>query len=471
MIPDDDLLSISWPHGPMDLLAKAILAPETDARAAWKDWRKAYDIDKTPWNEVRMLGAIAPRLQWLEPTADIAARVSGIQKFLWVQTEMCLRECTAAIQVLHHARIPTLFMKGLARLAQHPEASKQRLINDADVLVPFDMHEAAAAALVAAGWMLDEGHNPWQPYRRNYGSLVSHHAWSFICNGIEFDLHHFSNSLNRIMGDDEGLWQRASLVLWRGSNILVPSPTDLLLMALVHGARWSSAANADWTIDACVIIDQGKVDWQIILDEAQKRAIEVPVLAGLRYLQQALQRAVPQNVLNQMVALASPEALLEFQCYASKPEPETEADHRIATQMAARRASAFISDTLPPADQTVFWNATRFTCRNHHEILVDVPPATITGDTLVLRARVMCESRLSGLLAFTIGIKGLYFFWDDLLLQKQPDGLYGARTSVALPRNLITHRGITGLVVRAECPWLEANAGPEFTIQIDTLLA
>ena len=154
MAKDKHAQPLSWPRGPMDLLAKAILAPEREARVAWREWRSAYDIDKTPWNEVRMLGAIAPRLIWLEPTADIAARISGIQKFLWVHSEICLRECAAALQALRKAGIPTLFMKGLARLAQHPQAIKERLIRDADVLVPFDMHEAAAEALIKAGWVL-----------------------------------------------------------------------------------------------------------------------------------------------------------------------------------------------------------------------------------------------------------------------------------------------------------------------------
>jgi Uncharacterised nucleotidyltransferase len=471
MASNEEPHHLSWPRGSMDLLAKAILTPEREAILAWNAWRKAYDIDRTAWNEVRMLGAIASRLIWLEPSADIAARISSIQKFLWVHSEMCLSGCAAALQLLRKAGIPALFLKGLARLALNPLAVKERLIRDADVLVPFDMHEAAATVLIEAGWVLQEGQEPWQAYRREFGSLVSHHAWSFVRKGVEIDLHHFSNPLNRIMGDDEGLWQRSSLVPWRGLKVLVPSAADFLLLALVHGARWSSEANADWTIDACFIIDESKVQWEVLVHEAQKRMIEAPVLASLRYLHEQLQRPVPQDVMEQLASRLTNESKQEFQCYASKPEPETEADHRIATQMAARRASAFISDTLPPADQTVFWNATRFACRNHHEILVDVPPAIITGDTLVLRAHVICESQLSGLLAFTIGIKGLYFFWDDLLLQKQPDGLYGARTSVALPRNLITQRGITGLVVRAECPWLEANAGPEFTIQIDTLLA
>ena len=69
------------PVGPLDPLVKAALAPPDKARDAWNEWRRGYAIDETPWNEVRLLGAVFRRIDWLEPNADILPRVRGIQKF------------------------------------------------------------------------------------------------------------------------------------------------------------------------------------------------------------------------------------------------------------------------------------------------------------------------------------------------------------------------------------------------------
>jgi Uncharacterised nucleotidyltransferase len=467
-LPELEARRLGWPRGPLDLLAKAVSAPEQHARVAWAQWRTSYDINTTPWNEVRMLGAMATRLLWLEPSADIAARVSGIQKFLWVTSEMRLREFVGAIQALRQAGIPVLCLKGLARLVAKPDTIRERLINDADILVPFDMYEMAAAALIKVGWHLDEKHNPWQAYRHRFGALVSHHAWCCVRKDCECDLHHFSNALNRVADDDAGLWQRASRVLWRNQQVLIPCATDSLVLALVHGVRWSAQANADWTMDACAALDSGEVDWSLFTREVQRRQIEAPLLAGLSYLREQLHRNVPASVMDQLAKHVTEDAALEFECYAAQAEPALKAEHAVAARMAAGRADTRLVSGIPPPEQLSPGQRFRFECRNQHEMLLDVPGPSLTGNAVVIDVDLSSDEQLASPVAFTIGIKGLYFFWQDLLLQEQEPGRWHARTSAVIPRALILARCIEGLVLRLEIAGLAPNAGPEFTLEVET---
>ena len=65
---------IAVPRGGLDLLVRAALAPEVEARAAWRRWRAEHDLDTTSWSEVRMLAAVASRIATLEEDADVRPR-------------------------------------------------------------------------------------------------------------------------------------------------------------------------------------------------------------------------------------------------------------------------------------------------------------------------------------------------------------------------------------------------------------
>ncbi|MCA3573619.1 MAG: nucleotidyltransferase family protein, partial [Aestuariivirga sp.] len=165
------------PSGPLDLLVRAALAPEAAARAAWQEWRRGYALDETPWNEVRLLGAVADRIAWLEPTADISPRMKGIQKFLYAQSQICLTGCMSGVAALSAAGIPVMAIKGAARVMADGRIARERLVRDLDVLVPLPQAAQAYDCLVAAGWSLKES-GPWQNFWRQLNPVANHHAWS-----------------------------------------------------------------------------------------------------------------------------------------------------------------------------------------------------------------------------------------------------------------------------------------------------
>lgn len=320
----------------LDLLAKAALAPLDEALAAWRTWRSEFDIDATPWAEVRMLGAVAPRIERLEPDSRIRPRVSGIRKFLWVNSQMCLKTAIGGLAALNRADVPLMLMKGAARIARDPGSAQERLIRDVDVLVPLGREVNAFSALEADGWGLVP--EPWQISRRRLAPVAGLHAWSLNKGKAEIDLHHFSNNLNRLAGDDDGLWSRGEVLLWAGCEVMVPSPADALLMAIAHGVRWSVDGAADWAVDACGLLDQGHVDWGVFVAETRNRLLQVAALTGLEYLETALGRKIPEFVSRDLATGITPLLVEEFKQYSTRARAATPPEVHAASSCAIRRA-------------------------------------------------------------------------------------------------------------------------------------
>ena len=330
----------------LDLLAKAALAPRDVATAAWLAWRAAYDIDTTPWNEVRMLGAVAARIDALEPNSPIRPRVFGIRKFLWVQSQICLKNCESGLAALEQSRVPMMLMKGAARTARDPLSVQERLIRDVDVLVPMNQQAQAFEALQQAAWSI--AHTPWQVKMHELGPIASHHAWSFSKGKSEIDLHHVSNHLNRLRGDDDGFWARAVPTVWQGKAVFIPSAADALLIALIHGVRWSQDRSADWTVDACALLDEGPLDWDVFLQEARARQIQAHLYTGLAYLRDALHKPIPAAVMSTLLTEASLAQWREFEFYSIVDSAKTLEQGQIALQMAISRGAACLHELPDP---------------------------------------------------------------------------------------------------------------------------
>jgi len=320
----------------LDLLARAALAPLDEAVVAWRTWRSEFDIDATPWAEVRMLGAVAPRIEQLEPDSLIRPRVGGIRKFLWVNSQMCLKTAIGGLAALNRADVPLMLMKGAARIARDPGSAQERLIRDVDVLVPLGQEAHAFSVLEADGWGLVP--EPWQISRRQLAPVAGLHAWSLKKGEAEIDLHHFSNNLNRLAGDDDGLWSRGESLRWSGAEVMVPSPADALLMAIVHGVRWSVDGAADWTVDACGLLDQDRIDWSVFVAETRNRLLQVAALTGLRYLETALGREIPEAVSRDLATGVTPLLVEEFRQYSIRARAETPAEVHAASSCAIQRA-------------------------------------------------------------------------------------------------------------------------------------
>lgn len=424
------------PVGPLDLLVKAALAPPPVATSAWADWRRAYALDETPWNEVRLLGAVAERIAWLEPEADILPRIRGIQKFLYAQSQLCLVGAMGGLRILAAAGIPMLFMKGAGRVAADDGVARERLVRDIDVLVPIDRRDEAFELLIGGGWELN---GQWQHLWHAINSLASHHAWSLSKGKGEIDLHHFSNHLNRLVGDDDALWARARRTVWRGLEVHVPSPTDTLLLAVVHGLRWSRDLNSDWIIDALRAMSSGAVDWDLLVAEAGRRHVAALLHAGLSYMQGALAAPVPEAVLSGLQSLATPTQQMELALYSHLAVPFDVRQNAVVMAMAAERCGSAPGPGSPAGGSVPLFDAKLGTWQT-----LDLAVAIQRGwrqITLSFESPAPPGTRLIGMI-FSLGML------IDYRKVKQGAPGTAATLTLSLDPQLLRRRGLTSVVLR-----------------------
>jgi hypothetical protein len=448
------------PIGPLDLLVKAALAPPDGAQAAWTEWRRDYALDETPWNEVRLLGAVARRIDWLEPNADILPRIRGIQRFLYTQSQICLLGAVDSLRSLSSAGIPMLFMKGAARVVSNDRNARERLVRDIDLLVPISRMDQAHDLLATGGWEL---RGAWQRRWRSIDRIASHHAWSMSKGKSEIDLHHFSNNINRLVGDDEGLWSRASALKWRGMSVHVPSATDNLIIAIIHGLRWSSECNADWIIDGFAALSTGDVDWPLMLEEVEKRRVAAILHAGLWYMHMALAAPVPSHVFEVLQKIAGQRQREELECYYARTAlPANMGQNRLALRMALVRSGQTVA---VPRCSTLSLVLEAIDLGSYS--ILDVS-RSLEGDTLVLsvtlRPSVAPGTRLIG----TIVLFGLVLDCREGVVTAENGGRPICRFTFALNVNLLKRRGVTRVALRfipdGSAPimtWLRDNAYPQ----------
>ena len=148
----------AWPQGRLDHLIHAAVA--TDRVAAlegFKTWLECTDIDDVEFREHRLLAAITDRFG--KELADFPEypRLVGLQRSLWTKSRMAIAECLPIIQQLAERNIPTMLLKGAARLAINPRDQKSRISHDLDILVPPSHFGQALDVMKANDWHSSSG--------------------------------------------------------------------------------------------------------------------------------------------------------------------------------------------------------------------------------------------------------------------------------------------------------------------------
>ena len=421
---DGRILQSAWPGESHDWLLKAALLPEAQALEAWRAWSStvlSYDL---PRGELRLLALLAGRMQALKIDPALEPQLLAIRDQLRARSRATLDAALPLLASLAQANVPLLLLKGSARHALDPAV--ERPLKDIDVLVPVERSAEAVDLALAEGWRL-EGR---QPILRNRDPIAGAHAWSLHRDGSEVDLHHFSNNLNRLVGDDDALWARALPAALHGVPVRVPAPEDRLLLSLVHGARYGPDRVSEWAVDACDVIDDGRIDWRLFTQEARRRRIHAPLYAGLVYLRDQLGRAAPSDV---FAALEPAEPFVtELASYAAETVPtgpaHVDAARRAGFKRALEAASrlGYPPRRGPTAARTVFGGVVPWTDgQTRHHGGVPVPAGLHPTERVVLEFRL----EFDGAPATTAGV---LVRAPDLPLLQFETAAGGEQTSVSV---------------------------------------
>ena len=320
-----------WPTAEQQLLLKALLAPPDEARASFQAWLAGMDLDTLDSGSLSLMPLLYQRLRELGIDDPILMRLKGAHHFHWCKNHLRLRECLQGVDALLAAGCSVVVLKGASLLDRYGDPGL-RPMADIDVLVPRTRAVPAMDALLASGWSLKYG-----TMRSEISRLIEgRHGYGFERGGAEIDVHWCTLAEDLSPAGDEGLRQRAEPFELGGRRLLRPCPTDSLLHTCVHGARFSRSMSVTWVPDSVLLVERCAIDWQLLVAEARRRVLELPLRETLRFLAEELGTKIPADVLEALRPREPAWLLwLEHGAYATDPNDAT-SWHRAALKVAAR---------------------------------------------------------------------------------------------------------------------------------------
>ncbi|MEP9389177.1 nucleotidyltransferase family protein [Mesorhizobium sp. KR9-304] len=288
------LLRSAWPRPSIDRLLRAAMLDDSNAAAAaWHEFEASADFDHLTAGEMRLIAFASRRLRALAPESPMRARIGGIERANWSQSQMVIGEAGGGLRVLAAASIDMLVIKGAGRLAAGGPTARGRVVNDVDVVVRPDDLKRAFDLLTADGWLPAES-----------GTAVYHAGHLAGAVGINLVRGRFGNlDLHRTAfhppyesaAEDAAIWDRSASGAIAYTPVRVPSATDAVAIAIAHGSL-DAHKSSDWLVDIAVAIDSG-VDWVLLQEIIERRRLHAAAATALGYARERLERPVPESVI------------------------------------------------------------------------------------------------------------------------------------------------------------------------------
>jgi Uncharacterised nucleotidyltransferase len=327
-----------WPTPRQERLLRAALVEGGAAERAWEEWVAAR-VDGEPLDpgSARLFPLVVARLGARRSEDATLSRLSERQQWARARLQLFLKVLSGAVEVLEAAGIETLLLKGAALALRHYPEPATRPMSDLDVLVPASRVQEAAALLASAGFAPHAG----IPGRAR---LVTSHAMPFARGpGLVLDLHWHVFYECRWPDADDDLWRAAEDVELLGTRSRALGAADQLMHVISHGLRWSVVPSIRWVPDAVMVVRHSPgLDWDRLLDQAQRRRLVPPLGAGLEYLAARMELPLPSGVLERAHSL--PSSRLERLAF--------EAQTRAPTLRGPRLSLAFHWDGLRRVSQS-----------------------------------------------------------------------------------------------------------------------
>ena len=258
------------------LLKAAGLSEAEPALLAWRGFRERVGEGKESLVERRLLPLALRNLLKLGCPRDSYLVKAYAESFS--SNAALLNEAGPALEALHHARIPTMVLKGTALLLAHYRDLGARPMSDVDILVPEARVGEALDVLQAAGWRGDTSRR-WLKSEAHADPLISP-------GGAYVDLHRYATCEARFSAANNEFFANSRPIEVSGARTSVMEPGDQLLHTIAHGLRWSIAPSSIWVIDALTVLRGGGVEVSRTVEQAARLRLGVPLRGGLQLVRQ-----------------------------------------------------------------------------------------------------------------------------------------------------------------------------------------
>lgn len=302
-----ETLSVILPTARETVILRACLLAGEPGHRAWQAWREQMgDAVRGQARDERVLKRLRPMLYAALRRNRLTAS-KGLETSLrmaYVREELRMsayrRVCAGVLSSLAEAGVPTIVLRGAALGGTVYGDWALRHTHDVDLLVREDDLDRSVHALAGTGC-----ERPAGPSLAGEGDVTLKHS-----SGLPVALHSRLFRPAYANGNLAAMWARGRSQAFDGVAARVLSPADSLLHVCGHAAFWPSRALLLWVCDAWQIVDKHpNLDWTILLDEASRRHLALPLYVALRYLATELDAPIPPTVLGRLAAEADADAL------------------------------------------------------------------------------------------------------------------------------------------------------------------
>ncbi|MDL2280821.1 nucleotidyltransferase family protein [Selenomonadales bacterium OttesenSCG-928-I06] len=219
---------------------------------------------------------------------EITAQLQGVIRYFQYKNTGLLAAFRKIGSELNKEKIGVLLMKGVVMKFLRPE--EQRHMYDIDFAVlPKDYDKAVEIARA-----LD--------FKVSY---IAEHSTDFFWNDHGIDIHRFLTKLGRdTSATDQFVWDRAQKVSAFGVDAFLPVTEDIIFMILINAygnivAQESSPNRFFWIIDTAFLIrEYPNLDWNIVLDNAQKTDQLYKIKIMLSVFDKIIPLQIPENLIS-----------------------------------------------------------------------------------------------------------------------------------------------------------------------------
>ena len=282
----------SWKaDAPSTGILKVCLAPDDEVESAMREWESQYSIDIVGGGLTRFIPYLFRRLSDLKIEARDYQIIRGVYyKSWWFQT-VHQKNNLAFLAHLDDGFPTFSLLKGVAlQQSVYSHDPRTRPCDDVDVLVNPRDRALAADYLLARGFTLDGVYT--LDYTMNFRKSAS-----FVKGEISIDL---CWGLYEYAANPDYL-EAISLtqVELEQGTFSVLSDTANLIHTCLHGAGWNRVPSTRWILDAALLIQKGKIDWDEFTATIIENSWQIPLIDQLQYLAE-FGAVVPAKVLEDL---------------------------------------------------------------------------------------------------------------------------------------------------------------------------
>jgi Uncharacterised nucleotidyltransferase len=269
-----------WITWQQELLLKAALFSGNDAISAWEKWKKNVDFDSIDPGSYRLLPLLYHNLIKLKINDALMNRLKGIYRRTWYENQIRLNRMVMLLELFQNSGIKTIVLKGIALIHLFYKDYGLRPMSDLDIFVPTKHAAETIVLLKKLGWETE--------YKSPEKIIDFFHSCDLTdTTGLHhLDLHwHLFIECCGPNADDD-FWDGAQPTMIKNISTNVLNPADQLLHTCVHGMKWSKIPPFRWVADALMILNssQTEIDWNRLINQAQKCSLTVPLKYSLEYL-------------------------------------------------------------------------------------------------------------------------------------------------------------------------------------------